>query len=193
MSSGSAEGPSQRTTSARSWQPEISFLTFESLAPLQVVRLLSGNETDRGSFRSWTRRSIRSSARRSENHRQTAGLNSPCRMRPVGHSTTQQRREQCRNASTAVLPALGLAATVHIRSMSTVWTKRSVFFAVLPAMALVATARLRSTDMGVETTNAFIVGQPPALVHVAIAPMESMKNSRAEVALGCHHHGNWCL
>ena len=63
--------------------------------------------------------------------------------------------------------------------MSTVaWMKKSVFSAVHPAMALVATARLKSTNMAVETINAFIVGQP-ALAHVAIALMESMKSSRA--------------
>jgi hypothetical protein len=56
--------------------------------------------------------------------------------------------------------------------------KKSAFSAVHPAMALVATARLKSTNMAVETINAFIVGQP-ALAHVAIALMESMKSNRA--------------
>jgi hypothetical protein len=74
---------------------------------------------------------------------------------------------------------LGLAATVHIRNMSTVvWMKKSVFSAVHPATALVARARLISTNMAVETINAFIVVQP-ALAHVAIALMESMKSNRA--------------
>jgi len=56
--------------------------------------------------------------------------------------------------------------------------EKSVFSAVHPAMALVATARLISTNMAVETINAFIVVQP-ALAHVAIALMESMKSNRA--------------
>ena len=65
--------------------------------------------------------------------------------------------------------------------MSTVaWMKKGVFSAVHPAMALVATAPLKSTNMAVETINAFIVVQPAALAHAAIALMESMKSDRAE-------------
>jgi len=109
----------------------------------------------------------------------------PRLMRPVGDSTTQQRRESCRNACTAGQVVLGLAATVHIRSMSTVgWMTKSVFSAVHPAMAHVATARSKSTNMAVETINAFIVGQP-ALAHVAIALMESMKSNRTAFTSGC--------
>ena len=112
-------------------------------------------------------------------------------MHPVGHSTNRQRRESCRNVSIAGQVTLGLAATVRIRSMSTVgWMRRSVFSAVHPPMALAATARPKSTNTAVETINAFTVGQPAALAHAATALMESMKNSRAEFMSGCHRHVN---